>query len=99
MADPSPATEPNPSHAIAIAPTPAQAPLSVVIVGNGTKAEAPADAQRLAVPMTVHPRIHLVGIDLSPATDLSALSADIALVLGGDGTVLHAARRMGDHPT
>jgi NAD+ kinase len=49
--------------------------------------------------MAGNPRIHLVGIDLSPETDLSALSADIALVLGGDGTVLHAARRMGDCPT
>ena len=49
--------------------------------------------------MAGHPRLHLVGIDLSPETDLSGLSADIALVLGGDGTVLHAARRMGDRPT
>ena len=46
-----------------------------------------------------HPRLRLVGIDLAPDTDLSGLSADVALVLGGDGTVLHTARRMGDRPT
>jgi NAD+ kinase len=99
MVDPSPATEPSPAIANAPAPSPSPIPLSVVIVGNGTKAEVPAEAQRLAEAMAGHPQIHLVGIDLSPETDLSALSADIALVLGGDGTVLHAARRMGDRPT
>ena len=97
MVDPSPATEPSP--AIANAPAPAPVPLSVVILGNGTKPEVHAEAERLAEAMAGHPRIRLVGIDLSADSDLSTLAADVALVLGGDGTVLHTARRMGDRPT
>src|SRR5262249_14695451 len=44
-------------------------------------------------------RLILAGVDLESDTDLSCLEADVALVLGGDGTVLHTARRMDDQPT
>jgi NAD+ kinase len=74
-------------------------PLDVVIVGNGTKPEVPAEAHRLAEAMTTLSGLRLVDIDLGVETDLSQLPAEVALVLGGDGTVLHAARRMGDRPT
>jgi NAD+ kinase len=73
--------------------------LNVVILGNGTKPEVHAVARRLSGVLGAHPGLELVGVDLEPDTDLSGLKADIALVLGGDGTVLHTARRMGDHPT
>ncbi len=74
-------------------------PLATVILGNGSKQEAIAVADRLAESLRHIDEIRLVGVDLASDSDLSALSADIALVLGGDGTVLHTARRMGEHPT
>jgi NAD+ kinase len=73
--------------------------LNLVILGNGTKSEVHDAAQGIARALAKHPGLLLVGIDLASDTDLSGLKADIALVLGGDGTVLHTARRMGDHPT
>ena len=45
------------------------------------------------------PGLELAGVDLSADSNLSDLPADVAVVLGGDGTVLHTARRMGDRPT
>ncbi len=75
-----------------------RAPLSVAILGNGTKDEVPAAADRIAQAMNEHPGLKLTDIDLGAESDLSGLSAHVAFVLGGDGTVLHTARRMGDRP-
>lgn len=88
-----PAHAASPKHA-----HPAQ-PLRVVILGNGAKAEVQNEAQSLAHALSQTPGVYLVGVDLSSDSDLANLPADIAIVLGGDGTVLHTARRMHDHPT
>ncbi len=76
-----------------------QPPLRVAVLGNGTKPEVGPMAARLAAAIETHQHVELVGVDLEADSDLSGLAADVALVLGGDGTVLHTARRMGDRPT
>jgi NAD+ kinase len=73
--------------------------LNVVILGNGTKPEVRVEAIRLGQAIEDHSGVTVSGVDLAPDTDLSTLKADVALVLGGDGTVLHTSRRMGDSPT
>jgi NAD+ kinase len=84
----------------AAAPEHAQTtPLRLMILGNGTREEVRTEAQRLASAIASEPGVVLAGIDLSADSDLSQISADVAVVLGGDGTVLHTARRMDDHPT
>ncbi|WP_165233226.1 NAD(+)/NADH kinase [Aquisphaera insulae] len=74
-------------------------PLRVMLLGNGDRAEVHDDIRRLEDSLGCAPGLELAGIDLSAESDLSDLPADIALVVGGDGTVLHTARRMNDRPT
>ena len=65
------------------------------LLGNGAKPGVREAALRLL------PRLQQIGevvaFDLDGRLDLSGLTADIALVLGGDGAILRAARQMGYH--
>ena len=70
----------------------------MMILGNGTKPSVVTEAERLRRAIDEATGVDLVGVDLSAESDLSGLATDVALVLGGDGSVLHAARRMGDAP-
>jgi NAD+ kinase len=82
----------------ALKPQAATGPLAVAILGNATKPEVVVEADRLAAALASTPGVLVSSMDLSSDSDLSGLEADVALVLGGDGTVLHTARRMGEHP-
>jgi NAD+ kinase len=72
--------------------------LRVMILGNGTRAGVVDRTRRLAGRVEAIDGLELAGVDLSSDSDLSALQADVAVVFGGDGTVLHTARRMQDRP-
>jgi NAD+ kinase len=87
---------PKPSATNAAPPVP---PLRLAVLGNGDKPEVHAEAAHLAGAIRGREGLVLTGVDLAPDTNLSRLGADVALVLGGDGTVLHTARRMEDRPT
>jgi NAD+ kinase len=54
-----------------------------------------AGAERLRPLLEQHAEI--VACDLESSQDLAQLDADVAIVLGGDGSILRAAHQMGDH--
>ncbi len=69
-----------------------------MILGNGSREEARAYVDRVDDAVRASPELELVGVDLSVGSDLSDCPADAAVVVGGDGTVMHAVRRMGNRP-
>jgi NAD+ kinase len=67
--------------------------MRVLVLGNAHRPGVQAEAERL-LPL-LQERFEIVGFDLQQQQNLSHCTADLALVLGGDGAILRAARQMG----
>src|SRR5919199_194953 len=65
-----------------------------LILGNGAKPHVPESAERLGAAVRAAGG-EVVLTDLTKHRDLTGVTADLALVLGGDGAILRAARQMG----
>lgn len=68
----------------------------VLIVGDRRKERAATLAAALEPALAKLATV--VGVDFGGKLDLSRARADLILVLGGDGSILHAARRLGANP-
>jgi NAD+ kinase len=71
--------------------------MRVLVLGNAGRPGVPEAAERLLPFLGEH--CEIVAVDLRQELDLSQISADLCLVLGGDGAILRAARQMGYHQT
>jgi NAD+ kinase len=65
----------------------------IFVLGNGSRAGVVEEAEKLRPFLEQHCEIAV--FDLRQETDLASANADLALVLGGDGAILRAARQMG----
>jgi len=67
--------------------------MRIFVLGNGNRRGVAEEAERLLPFLKEH--CELAVFDLHQREDLSKIAADLALVLGGDGAILRAARQMG----
>ncbi len=72
------------------------ADLSVFVVGDRERTSVPPAAERLLE--LLGGRVDVRGVDLGGESDLAAVRADLLVVLGGDGAILAAARRLHGNP-
>ena len=75
------------------APTPAGQRPRVIVLGTGDKPLVAAQSERLRKPLAEYADIVLW--DMGFTSNLSTVEADLAIVLGGDGSILRAAHQMG----
>lgn len=71
--------------------------MRVFVLGNANRMGVKEHAEQLLPFLSQH--CEIVAFDLCQEMDLSSLTADLALVLGGDGAILRAARQMGYRQT
>ncbi|MHC4177266.1 MAG: NAD(+)/NADH kinase [Planctomycetota bacterium] len=68
-------------------------PIRAILLGFGGRPDVLAGAERLRPVIEQHAQI--VASDFDFSQDLSEVEADVAIVLGGDGSILRAAHQMG----
>src|SRR5438552_4097460 len=66
--------------------------MKVFVLGNARRPGVPEEADRLLPFLREH--CEVTTLDLLQKEDLTAVEADLCLVLGGDGAILRAARQM-----
>jgi NAD+ kinase len=67
--------------------------MRIFLLGNGSRSGVPETAEAIRPLLREH--CEIVVDDLTQKVDLSPYSADLTLVLGGDGAILRACRQMG----
>ncbi len=70
-----------------------QSRMRVLLLGNAAKERVSEEADRILA--TIGDRAEVVAVDLKQQAELGKFEADLAIVLGGDGAILRAARQMG----
>jgi NAD+ kinase len=71
--------------------------MRIFVLGNSLRPGVQEEAERLLPFLSEHSEV--VACDLCQQRDLHQLTADLTLVLGGDGAILRAARQMGYRQT
>ncbi len=68
-------------------------PLRVILLGFGGRADVPVEIERQRP--VIERLARVVACDLTGSEDISEIEADLAVVFGGDGSILRAAHQMG----
>src|SRR3954466_3347037 len=82
------------SQTMPAAATPCARRPRTMVLALGDRPNVIEAAERLRGPLEA--QVDIVAWDTRFALDLSKVDADLAIVLGGDGSILRAARQMGD---